>query len=67
MHTGRVKWFNPKKGFGFITRDDGGGDVFVHITELRKSGLDDLAEQQPVEFVMVPGKKGQQAANIRVA
>lgn len=50
MATGTVKWFNDTKGFGFIKPDDGGGDVFVHISAVEKSGLRTLKEDQPIEY-----------------
>lgn len=65
---GRVKWFNPSKGFGFITRDDRERDVFVHFSGIR-GGRDDernLAEGQVVDFVIGHGKKGPQAEDVAV-
>ena len=53
MATGTVKWFNTTKGFGFIEPDDGGKDVFVHITAVHKAGLKELAEGQKIEFELV--------------
>lgn len=50
MATGKVKWFNDTKGFGFIKPDDGGGDVFVHISAVEKSGLRTLKEEQAIEY-----------------
>jgi CspA family cold shock protein len=61
-----VKWFNPEKGFGFIARGGGGKDVFVHISTLEKSGLTGLAEGQPVIVDVVEGRKGMEAARIRL-
>jgi CspA family cold shock protein len=61
--TGRVKWFNDSKGFGFITRDSG-PDVFVHHTAIEGSGFRTLAEDQEVEFEVVQGAKGLQAQNV---
>jgi CspA family cold shock protein len=62
--TGTVKWFNDAKGFGFIGRD-GGPDVFVHFTAIESSGFKSLAEGDKVEFEIVQGQKGPQAANVR--
>ena len=64
--TGTVKWFNPEKGFGFIARDDGGKDVFVHISALERSGLTSLGEGQPVIVDVVEGRKGLEAARVRL-
>ena len=64
--TGIVKWFNDAKGFGFITPDDGGKDLFAHFSEIQAGGFKSLAEQQRVEFVVKQGAKGPQAAEIRV-
>jgi cold shock protein len=61
-----VKWFNAEKGFGFIARDDGGKDVFVHISALERSGLTSLAEGQPVIVDVVEGRKGLEAARVRL-
>jgi CspA family cold shock protein len=61
--TGRVKWFNDSKGFGFITRDSG-PDVFVHHTAIEGVGFRTLAEDQEVEFEVVQGPKGLQAKNV---
>ena len=65
MSTGTVKWFNPEKGFGFITQDEGGPDVFVHFSAISGSGYRNLEENQRVEFEITQGQKGPQAANIR--
>jgi cold shock protein len=65
--TGTVKWFNAEKGFGFIARDSGGKDVFVHISALERSGLTSLAEGQPVIVDVVEGLKGLEAARIRLS
>lgn len=63
--TGVVKWFNDGKGFGFITPEDGGKDLFAHFKEIKGSGFKTLAENQRVEFEVKQGPKGLQAANIR--
>ena len=61
---GMVKWFNVKKGFGFITPDGGGEDVFAHFSAIQSSGFRSLKEGQKVEFDVVQGPKGKQASNI---
>lgn len=63
---GKVKWFNNAKGFGFIGRDDGGADVFVHHTAILSDGYRALGEGDAVEFEIVDGPKGPQAANVQV-
>ena len=63
---GTVKWFNDSKGFGFITRDDGGKDGFVHHTAINAQGFKSLREGQKVEFDVVDGQKGPAAANVTV-
>jgi CspA family cold shock protein len=63
--TGIVKWFNDGKGFGFITPDSGGKDLFAHFSEIQGSGFKSLAENQRVEFEVKEGPKGLQASNIR--
>jgi CspA family cold shock protein len=65
MASGTVKWFNGEKGFGFITQDDGGADVFAHFSAIEASGFRSLEENQRVEFDITQGPKGLQAANIR--
>ena len=62
--TGTVKWFNPAKGYGFITRDDGGKDVFVHFSAIQTQGFRTLDEGQRVEFEVEQGAKGPAAANV---
>jgi CspA family cold shock protein len=64
MATGRVKWFNDAKGYGFIAREDG-PDVFVHYTAIQGEGFKSLSEGQQVEFEIVEGPKGLQASNVR--
>ncbi|TXC79075.1 cold-shock protein [Paraburkholderia azotifigens] len=64
MATGKVKWFNDAKGFGFITPDDGGEDLFAHFSEIRANGFKSLQEDQRVNFDVKQGPKGKQAANI---
>jgi len=64
MATGTVKWFNESKGFGFITQDDGGSDVFVHFNAIQGTGFKTLAEGQAVSFEVENGPKGPQANNV---
>ena len=66
MTQGTVKWFNAEKGFGFISPDEGGADVFAHYTAITTSGYRSLEENQKVEFETARGPKGLQAENITV-
>ena len=62
--TGKVKWFNAEKGYGFIEREDG-GDVFVHYSAIQVDGYKTLEDGQAVEFDVVQGNRGEQAANVK--
>lgn len=64
MATGTVKWFNDAKGFGFLTPDEGGEDLFVHFSGISMPGFKTLAEGQRVSFDVIEGPKGKQASNI---
>ena len=64
MATGTVKWFNDAKGFGFITPDEGGEDLFAHFSSVQTQGFKTLQEGQKVSFDVVQGPKGKQASNI---
>jgi len=64
METGTVKWFNDAKGYGFITPDDGGEDLFAHFSAIQMNGFKTLKEGQKVQFEVVQGPKGKQASNI---
>ena len=66
MATGIVKWFSDAKGFGFISSDDGSGDLFAHFSAISMHGFKSLQEGQKVAFEVVQGPKGKQASNIRV-
>jgi CspA family cold shock protein len=65
MAQGTVKWFNAEKGFGFISPDGGGEDLFVHQSEIQMEGFRDLPEGQRVEFEATQGQKGMQASRVR--
>jgi CspA family cold shock protein len=68
MATGTVKWFNTTKGYGFIAPDDGGKDVFVHISAVQRSGLTGLADNQKVSFELQEGRDGRTSAvNLELA
>lgn len=66
MPTGKVKWFNGEKGFGFIQQDDGGDDVFVHFSAIAGQGYKNLNEGDEVEYQVEKGQKGLQAVNVTV-
>ena len=66
MATGTVKWFNDAKGYGFIAPDEGSKDLFVHFSNIAGSGYKTLGEGQKVEFDVAPGRKGEEAQNVRV-
>ena len=65
LSTGTVKFFNAEKGYGFISRDEG-NDVFVHFSNIQGDGFKSLSEGQRVEFDVAPGRKGEEAQNVRV-
>ena len=67
METGTVKWFNDAKGFGFVTPNDGGDDLFAHFSAINMNGFKTLQEGQQVTFDIVQGPKGKQASNIQAA
>ena len=67
MAAGTVKWFNDSKGFGFITPDQGGEDLFVHFSTIQGNGFKTLKEGEKVSFEVVQGPKGKQASNIQRA
>ncbi len=66
MHHGTVKWFNAEKGYGFIQRHDGQGDVFVHFSAIQGEGYRTLEEGQEITFEVTQGPKGPQAANVTI-
>jgi len=66
MARGTVKWFNDAKGYGFISQEDGGEDVFVHFQAIQAEGFKTLREGQTVDFEIVNGPKGKQAANVTI-
>ena len=66
MATGKVKWFNDQKGFGFIAPEDGGADLFIHFSNISGNGYRNLEEGQKVEFEAQQGKKGMEATNVTV-
>lgn len=65
MPRGTVKWFNPEKGYGFITPDEGGKDLFVHHSAIQAEGFRSLNEGEKVEFEVTQGQKGPQAVNVK--
>ncbi len=66
IQTGTVKWFNDSKGFGFITPEAGGDDLFAHFQEIQSTGFKSLSENQRVSFERAAGPKGDKATNIRI-
>ena len=66
LTTGTVKWFNETKGFGFLSQDNGGKDVFVHFSAINSTGFKTLAEGQRVQFTVTQGQKGPQAENVTI-
>lgn len=67
MTTGNVKWFNPTKGYGFLTNDNGNGDVFIHISEVEKAGIGQLNEGQKVKFNIAENNGREAAVDIELA
>lgn len=64
MNTGKVKWFNDKKGFGFISNEDGSGDIFVHYSAIVSEGFKTLSEGSTVEFEVIESNKGRRALRV---
>lgn len=67
MATGTVKWFNNTKGFGFITPDEGGDDLFIHYSNIQMEGYRSLDEGQKVDYDPADGKKGPEATNVKIS
>ena len=67
MATGKVKWFNPRKGYGFVAPDDGGKDAFIHVSALEKAGITELNEGDAVTFELATEKGRESAVNIKKA
>ena len=65
MPTGKIKWFNPNKGYGFIANDDGGKDVFLHISALQEAGIDTLQEGEAVSFEIWENRGKENAVNVK--
>ena len=66
MKTGKIKWYNPEKGFGFIVPDEGGPDVFIHKTALEKAGVKSVKEGQAISFEIVENRGKKSAGNIKL-
>lgn len=66
MATGKIKWFNATKGYGFIVPDEGGGDVFIHVTALEKAGLGPVGEGQRLSYEIASNKGRESAVNIQL-